>query len=77
MTERRGPYVQENGPKFYLPVADWSYHEARSEAAAHAQSLGHKSRYLGKEMAWLHDHDEPWPADDACNEVAYAFEEYE
>lgn len=72
---KRGPFVQDWGPKFWLPAADWTYHEARSEAARHASDTDQKSRYTGKEEVKLHDHDEMESCD--CQpEAAYAFEVY-
>jgi hypothetical protein len=78
---KRGPYVEVNGPRVYFPVSDFTYPEARTEAARHARDTGDwnsKSRYLGKNEFALHDHDEPWTDGDDCKpELAYAFEVYE
>lgn len=74
---KRGPFVAEWGAEFWLPIADWTYHEARSEAARHASDTDQKSRYVGKEVVTLHDHDD-WESGgcDCRPEPSYAFEVY-
>jgi hypothetical protein len=75
MTEarpERGPYVEENGPDFWLPTDAWTWNEARAEAARHAHYECHGvSRYLGKEVTG--DHDDWDTLAGCCQREAYHF----
>lgn len=79
---RRGPYVNEHEGEVYLPVADWTYNEARSEAAEFAEEMHGdwgRSHYDGKRDIELHDC-EDWEGGDceSCPpELAWCFTTYE
>lgn len=78
---KRGPFVSENGPEVYLPVSDYTFNEARHEAAQMAAEMvggWGRSRYTGKREIALHDHD-GWSDECAvCSpEPTWCFETYE
>ena len=76
MTNKKGPYVNEDQDQLYLPVSDWTYNEARSEAATWASEFSDdlKSKYYGKIAVPLHDH-EDWEYCEECPEIlAWCFD---
>jgi hypothetical protein len=78
----RGPYVDQDGDAIYLPVSDYPFNVARREAASLAEEMNgswERTRYQGKHLRALHDHDEPWDGSDcACPpEQVWSFELYE
>jgi hypothetical protein len=79
--QKRGPYVEWDGPGVFLPASDYTLNEARHEASLFAMdTIGGdgRARYLGKKQMPLHEHDEPWENDDECpSESAWCFETYE
>lgn len=77
---KRGPYVNADGDELSLPVADYTWNEARHEAASLAQEMNgdqERTRYIGKRTWQLHDHEEPWNDDECGSEPCYVFELYE
>ena len=79
---KRGPYVDEDGEAVYFPVNGYTYNEARAAASAFAEEMDGpwgRSRYTGKHLRGLHDHEEPWGgADDECGaEMTWCFDLYE
>ena len=77
---KRGPYVEESGPQVWFPTSDWTFNEARQDAASHAQeTIGAwgRSRYLGKVSATCHDCEDWWSCTSCASEPAWAFEMYE
>lgn len=76
----RGPYVSENMDILYLRASDWTYGQARSEAAKWAAEFidyWGRSRYTGKRDVPLHDHGE-WEGCEECPAVpAWCFDIYE
>ena len=81
MSEKRGPYCNEEGSRVMLPVDGWTLNEARTEAASFARmEMGEyigRARYLGRQEVSLHDHDD-WESCRTCPaEPVWAFETYE
>ena len=83
MSEKRGPYMTEDGDTVWLPVADHTLNEARHAAAEFAVEMDDpwsRTRYRGKETVALCDHD-GWdgecPQKDDKPELAWAFTIYE
>lgn len=75
-----GPYISIDNDELFLPVGDWTYNMARSEAADWAQDFidtWGRSRYTGKRYVPLHDHID-WEECEVCPEIlSWCFEIYE
>lgn len=75
-----GPYLNESGDYWY-PVDEWSWNKARQHVAHMVRyDCGDwvRTRYLGKAMAGLHDHEDyEGCEDEGCQRMAYHFESYE
>lgn len=76
----KGPYVSIEQDQIYFPVEHYTYNEARSEAAGWAREfldMWGRSKYMGKWMVPLHDH-EDWEYCEDCPAVrAWHFDIYE
>lgn len=76
----RGPYISSDYDAVYLPVADYTFNQARTAAASWAEDVldvWGRSRYTGKQNVPLHDHRD-WEECETCPaEPTWCFDVYE
>ena len=78
-----GPYLSVDHDEISFPVDRYTFNEARAAASSWAGELmgeWGRSRYVGKEPAGCHDHEdweECYPDHRCCERMTWRFELYE